>query len=202
MAIADYAELRTVYKEPGPRAAQKVLNYLDEHSANFIALSPLCVIATSNADGRADASPRGGPPGFVKLMDKCTLMLPDLPGNDQVDSFQNLVENPGIGLLFFVPGMNETLRVNGLAELVTDASILDPVKIKRRTPVSGLRITVEEVFLHCGRSLIRSRFWNPSVKIERSSYPTYGEVLADQINGANATEIDDSEDKANRQRLY
>ena len=202
MAIADYAELRTVYKEPGPRAAQKVLNYLDKHSANFIDLSPLCVIATANADGRADASPRGGPPGFVKLMDECTLMLPDLPGNDQVDSFQNLVENPGIGLLFFVPGMNETLRVNGLAELVTDASVLDPVKIKRRTPVSGLRITVEEVFLHCGRSLIRSRFWNPSVKIERSSYPTYGEVLADQINGANAKEIDDSEDKANRQRLY
>ena len=202
MAIADYSELRTVYKEPGPRAEQKVLDYLDEHSANFIALSPLCVIATANAEGRADASPRGGPPGFVKLMDKRTLMLPDLPGNDQVDSFQNLVEKPGIGLLFFVPGMNETLRVNGCAEVVTDASVLDPVKIKRRTPVSGLQITVEEAFLHCGRSLIRSRFWDPAVQIERSSYPTYGEVLADQIDGANAKEIDDSEDEANRQRLY
>ena len=202
MAIADYAELRTVYKEPGPRAAQKVLDYLDEHLAKFIALSPLCVIATANAKGQTDASPRGGPPGFVKLVNERMLMLPDMPGNDQVDSFQNLVENPGIGLLFFVPGMNETLRVNGFGEIVTDASVLDPAKVKRRTPVSGLQITVEEAFLHCGRSLIRSRIWDPSVRIERSAYPTYGEVLADQINGADAKEIDKSEDEANRQRLY
>ena len=105
-------------------------------------------------------------------------------------------------MLFFVPGMNETLRVKGKAEIVTGEEMLESMKVQRRAPVSGLRITVEEAFLHCGRALIRSRIWDPEVKIDRSQYPTYGEVLADQIAGADAKEIDDSEEEANRERLY
>ena len=135
-------------------------------------------------------------------MDDKTLLLPDRPGNNQVDSLQNIVENPGVGLLFFVPGMNETLRVKGKAEIVTNNDELESMTVKGRPPVSGLRITVEEAFLHCGRALIRSRVWDPDVQIARSEYPTYGQVLADQIAGADATEIDDSEDEANRERLY
>ena len=115
---------------------------------------------------------------------------------------QNIVENPGVGLLFLVPGMNETLRVKGKAEIVTDAGLLEPMKVKRRAPMSGLRITVEEAFLHCGRALIRSRIWDYEVQIDRSEYPTYGQVLGDQISGADAKEIDDSEEEANRERLY
>ena len=202
MGIDDYSELRTVYKPPAPRAAQKVLDYLDDHCQNFIALSPLCILSSANANGQADASPRGDPPGFVQILDDKTLLLPDRPGNNQVDSLQNIVQNPGVGLLFFVPGMNETLRVKGKAEIVTDDDILEPMKMRNRAPLSGLRVTVEEAFLHCGRALIRSRVWDPEVQIDRSDYPTYGQVLADQIAGADAMEIDDSEDEANRERLW
>lgn len=201
MSITDYSELRTVYKPPAPRAAQKVLDHLDDHCQNFIALSPLCILSSANADGQADASPRGDPPGFVQILDDKTLLLPDRPGNNQVDSLQNIVQNSGVGLLFFVPGMNETLRVKGKAEIVTDDDLLEPMKIRNRAPISGLRVTVEEAFLHCGRALIRSRVWDPEAQIDRSDYPTYGQVIADQIVGADAKEIDDSEDEANRERL-
>ena len=138
----------------------------------------------------------------MKVLDEKTLLLPDRPGNNQVDSLRNIVENPGVGLLFFVPGMNETLRVKGKAEIVTEDEHLGSTTVKGRAPISGLRVTVEEAFLHCGRALIRSRLWDPEVQIDRSSYPTYGQVLADQIAGANAKQIDDSEDEANRDRLY
>ena len=202
MTVTNDTELRTVYRPPAPRAAQKVLDHLDIHCRNFIELSPFCVLSSSNADGQADASPRGDPPGFVKVLDDKTLLLPDRPGNNQVDSLQNIVENPGVGLLFFVPGMNETLRVKGKAEITTDAELLEPLAVGRRPPLSGLKIAVEEAFLHCGRALIRGRIWDADAQIDRSTYPTYGQVLADQIAGADARQIDADEDEANRERLY
>ncbi len=202
MTIDSTAELRTVYKPPAPRATQKVLDHLDIHCRDYIALSPLCVLSTASAHGQPDASPRGDPPGFVQVLDEKTLLLPDRPGNNQVDSLQNIVENPSVGLLFFVPGMNETLRVKGKAEIVIDEEALKPMQERGRAPLSGLKVTVEEAFLHCGRSLIRSRAWDPESRIDRSVYPSYGQVLADQIAGASAKEIDASEEEANRERLY
>ncbi|MDE2780288.1 MAG: pyridoxamine 5'-phosphate oxidase family protein [Chloroflexota bacterium] len=202
MTISNRGELRETYRPPAPRAAQKVLDRLDEHCRNFIALSPFCVLSTSNADGQPDASPRGDPPGFVRVLDERTLLLPDRPGNNQVDSLQNVVENPRVGLLFFVPGMNETLRVKGRAEIVTGQGLLEPLAVGGRAPLSGLRVTVEEAFLHCGRALLRGRLWDPSARIERSCYPSYGQVLADQIAGADAGRIDAEEAEANRERLY
>ncbi len=202
MDIANQTELRQTYREPAPRAQQKVLDHIDGHARDFIALSPFCVISSLGADGRQDTSPRGDPPGFVAVLDEHTLLVPDRPGNNQVDSLQNVIAHPEVGLLFLVPGMNETLRVSGTAEIVTDAALLDPLSVGSKAPLSGLRITVEEVFLHCGRSLIRSRLWDPEAQIDRSCYPTYGQVLADQISGANAAEIDASEDEANREQLY
>ena len=202
MTASRAGELRTIYREPNARAALKVLDHLDAHCRNFIALSPFLVLSTASAQGRTDASPRGEPPGFVAVPDARTLLIPDRPGNNQIDSLQNLVEQPHVGLLFFVPGMNETLRVKGTAEIVTDPALLAPLSVGGRVPVSALRVTVEEAFLHCGRALIRSRLWDPSVQIERSGFPSYGQVLADQIAGADAREIDAAEDEANRTRLY
>lgn len=201
-AVASYSELREVYREPLPRASQKVLDHLDVHCRRFIEMSPFCVLSSTGANGRADASPRGDPPGFVKVVDEHTLLIPDRPGNNQVDSLQNILNHPVVGLLFFVPGMNETLRVCGSAEIVTDEEALEPLSVGGKAPLSGLKITVKDAFLHCGRALIRSRLWDPEAQIDRSAYPTYGQVLAEQIAGANANTIDAEEDEANRNKLY
>lgn len=203
MAIDTMEQLRTVYRPPAPRAELKVLDRLDAHCRNFIALSPFYVISSARADGRADASPRGDPPGsLAHVLDDATLLLPDRPGNRQVDTLMNLVERPYVGLLFFVPGLTETLRINGRADIFTDPALLELLAIKGKPPISVLKVAVEEAFLHCAKALIRARLWDPSAQVERSCYPTYGQVLADQIEGADARQIDDGEAKSARTELY
>ena len=203
MAIDTLAELRQVYRPPAARAGLKVLDHLDVHCRKFIALSPFYVISSARADGRADASPRGDPPGsLAHVLDHRTLLLPDRPGNRQVDTLMNLIERPYVGLVFFVPGLTETLRVNGRAELSTEAELLRPLAIKGKLPICVLRVTVEEAFLHCAKALIRARLWEPDAQVERSCFPTYGRVLADQIAGADAAEIDAGEQESARTELY
>ena len=178
-----------------------MLDHIDVHTRNFLALSPFCVLNSVNANGDLDASPRGDPPGFVAVLDRRTLLMPDRVGNNQVDSLRNIVEHPNVGLLFFVPGMNETLRVNGRAEIVTDPELLEPLSIRGRPPLSGLKITVHEVFLHCAKAVVRARLWDAKVQIDRSIYPTYGRVIADQIKGEDANAIDAYEEEACTVRL-
>ncbi len=202
MPITSESELRKVYGEPSDRSQQKVLECLDRHCRRFIALSPFCVLSTAGADGRTEVSPRGDIPGFVAAPDERTLLIPDRPGNNRTDSLRNVVAQPRVGLLFLVPGMNETLRVSGTAEIVTDADVLEPLAMNGRLPVSVLRVTVERAFLHCAKALIRARLWDPAAQVERSSLPTYGQMLADQIRGADAAAIDASLDEAARNRLY
>ena len=136
------------------------------------------------------------------MPDDKTLLLPDRPGNRQVDTLMNLVERPHVGLVFFVPGLTETLRVNGRAEISTEPEHLEPLAINGRLPISVLKVTVEEAFLHCAKALIRARLWETDARVERSRYPTYGQVLADQIAGADATEIDTGEAESARTELY
>jgi len=203
VAIDTLEGLRTVYRPAAPRAELKVLKRLDAHCRKFIDLSPFYVISSARADGRADASPRGDPPGsLVHVLDDRTLLLPDRPGNRQVDTLTNLVERPHVGLLFFVPGFTETLRINGWAEISTDPKLLEPLAIKGKPPISVLKVTVEEAFLHCAKALIRARLWDPAAQVERSCFPTYGQVLADQIAGADAREIDAGEAESARTELY
>lgn len=183
-AINTPEELRSTYRPPAPRAELKVLDHLDVHCRKFIALSPFYVITSTRADGRPDASPRGDPPGsLAHIPDDKTLLLPDRPGNRQVNTLMNLVERPYVGLLFFIPGFTETLRVNGRAKISTDPSLREPLAIKGKLPISVLKVTVEEAFLHCAKALIRAQLWDAESQIERSCYPTYGQVLADQIAG-------------------
>ena len=203
MAIDSVAQLRAVYRPPRARSGLKVLDHLDVHCRNFLAQSPLCVISSSRADGRADASPRGDLPGsLAHVLDDRTLLLPDRPGNRQLDTLTNLVERPCVGLVFFVPGWNETLRINGSVEIVIDREYLAPLAVRGKLPILVLKVTVEEAYLHCAKALIRARVWEPEARVERSRFPTYGEVLADQIAGADAAEIDADSAASARTDLY
>ncbi|MCW3474719.1 pyridoxamine 5'-phosphate oxidase family protein [Limobrevibacterium gyesilva] len=179
-AITDAEALRVHYGPVSTLAANKVLTRLDAHCRAFIGLSPFLVLATADGQGGADASPRGDAPGFVAVLDDTTLLLPDRPGNKRVDSYRNILAHPGVGLIFFVPGVDETVRVNGTARVVTGAELLAQVPAQGKIPATGLLITVQEAFFHCGKALIRSKLWDPASRIERKSFPTLGRIIADQ----------------------
>ncbi len=200
--ITDPAGLREHFGAVSPLAANKALPKLDAHCRRFIALSPFAVLATSDGQGGMDASPRGDAPGFVAILDDNTLLLPDRPGNRRVDSFSNILANPGVALIFFVPGIDETVRVNGRARVTTDADLLSRVEAQGKVPKTGLLITVEETYFHCGKALIRSRLWDPAVQIERKAFPTLGQVIADQVAGVEAATADAGIDASYRDKLY
>ena len=140
------------------------------------------MLSTSNLVGKLDSSPRGGDPGFVEIIDDKTVLIPDTKGNNRIDSLINITENPNIGCLFLIPGVNETLRINGMAEIRTDSGFLEFFSGYRNKPVSVIRIEVEEVFLHCAKALMRSKLWQEESKIERSRFPTMGQMINDQLN--------------------
>jgi len=180
--IADETALRALHHTPMSRATDKVLRALDGYCRRVIALSPFCVIATQGSKG-ADVSPRGDPPGFVRVLDERTLLVPDRVGNNRLDAMANLLANPRIGMLFLVPGMNETLRINGTARITDDARLLGQCAIANRPPKVGLVINVEEAFLHCAKAFVRSSFWDASKHIDRASLPSYAEMLLDHVGG-------------------
>lgn len=195
-------DLRAHYGEQSDLVKRKVLTRLDPHCRSFIAASPFLVIATADESGACDASPKGDAPGFVAVLDERTLVIPDRPGNKRVDSLGNLLGNPQVGLIFFVPGMNETLRVNGRAEITTDPALLSPLAVKGKQPVSGILIRVEEAYLHCGKALIRSRLWDPETRIDRKAFPSLGKMVADQVDGIDADEAQAHVEESYRERLY
>ncbi len=179
--IAGRDALRSVYKPANPRSVAKQLQRLDRHCRRFVELSPFLILGSSGPAGQ-DVSPRGGPPGFVKARDAETLLIPDFPGNNRLDSLENLLENDSIGLLFLVPGVDETLRVNGRASIETDPALRALATVDGRLPITILRVRVEQVYLHCGKALMRSALWDPASRIERSTLPSMGEMLKEQID--------------------
>ncbi len=180
--ITDEKSLRAQHHQPMSRATDKVLTELDEHCLKIIALAPFCVVSSQGPDG-ADVSPRGDPPGFVRVLDSRTLLLPDRVGNNRLDAMANLLVNPRVGLLFLVPGMNETLRINGTARITNDARLLAPCAIDNRPPKVGLMIAIEEAFLHCAKALVRSALWDETRHINRAILPSYAVMLLDHVNG-------------------
>ena len=157
--ISSVEALRAHYGTPSTIARDKVLAKLDEHCCRFITHSPFLILSSVDLSGNMDTSPRGDKAGFVQVRDAQTLMIPDRMGNKRLDSLQNIVTNPGVGLLFLVPGVNETLRVNGTANISTDPSLLELFKVRDRLPVSVIVVTVNEAFLHCAKALVRSTLW-------------------------------------------
>lgn len=193
---------RDLYPAPSPLAVAKQIDHLDPHAIRFIARSPFLVMATADAEGRCDASPRGDAPGFVEVVDAHTLLIPDRPGNNRVDSLSNLATNPQVGLLFFVPGVLETLRVNGRAELTTDAARLAGLAVAERVPRSALVVRVEEVFFHCGKALKRSALWDQAGHAAPGEIPSLGRILADQTGRIGVQEAEARVATGYRDHLY
>lgn len=179
--ITTLEALRQLYGPASERSLKKEMPSLDPHATRFIELSPFVVLASSDADGQMDASPRGGDAGFVRVLNTQTVLIPDSPGNNRLDTLENIVSTGRLGLLFMVPGFDETLRINGQAVLSTDPSDLALCVDARRTPKLVIRVTVDSVYLHCAKAFMRSQLWDPSRHPDRSKLPNMGEMLRDQI---------------------
>lgn len=199
--VTSEADLRALHQAPMSRATDKVLNHIDRHCRAILELSPFCVISTQGPDG-ADISPRGDPPGFLRILNERTLLLPDRIGNNRLDAFMNLLENSRIGLLVLVPGMGETLRINGTAKITDDARLLEGSTVQGRAPKVGLIITVEEAFLHCPKAIIRSGLWDVSKHIDRAQLPSYAAMLLDHVQGLTPEENDRQSDVMAARGLY
>lgn len=176
MAITDEPALRDLLGEPADVVRAKVADRLNELTRQFVDRSPFALVATSAPDGTCDVSPRGDPPGFVKVLDDRTLLLPERPGNRLADTLRNVLRNPHLGLLFVIPGIGDTLRVNGRATIVTDQDLLEPCAVEGKVPKLGLLIEVDEVFTHCSKAFLRSQLWDPERHVDRSELPTSGEI--------------------------
>jgi len=160
-AVTDLAELRALVGEPSELAKKKQIDHLDAHCVEFIAHAPFLVLATADAAGDCDASPKGDAPGFVMVLDERHLVIPDRPGNKRFDGMRNILENPHVGLIFFVPGRDETLRVNGRATVTRDQTLLDRMEVGGKRPTLAIGVEVEEVFMHCAKAFKRSGLWHP-----------------------------------------
>lgn len=182
--IADEHSLRSLFHATHELAVQKCQTSLDEHARAFIERSPFLCIGTQNLDGKADVSPRGDPSGFVTILDPHTLAIPDRPGNNRLDSLVNILANPSVGLLFIIPGFDDTLRVNGQASLVTDPELLESMCVNDRMPKLAIVVKVSTVFMHCAKAFRRSKLWNPDHFQDRSEMPSLVKIILDQTTGA------------------
>jgi PPOX class probable FMN-dependent enzyme len=180
MHITTLDQLRQLYAQPTERAVKKQIAALDRHCRRFIELSPFVLLATTGAAHQLDASPRGGEPGFCKVTDGGALLIPDAPGNNRLDSFENIVTTAQVGLLFLIPGFDETLRVNGRAVLSQDEAELLACRSEKRTPKLVIRVDVEAAYLHCAKAFMRSRLWDPAARVERGALPTSGRMISEQ----------------------
>jgi len=191
MTIDSIEQLRALYPPPTDRAVRKQLPALDVHCRRFIELSPFVVLASSSKAGAMDASPRGGEPGFVKAPDERTLLIPDAPGNNRLDTLENIVGTGKIGLFFMIPGIEETLRVNGTARLSSSHAHLDRFSGEKRLPKLVIEVAVAEAYLHCAKALMRSNLWKVSSQVERSMLPTMGQMINSQTGIETPAETQD-----------
>lgn len=195
--------LRAVYRQPGERAVQKELRALEEHSRSFIARSPFVLIGSQDDAGNADVTPKGDKPGFVAVLDDTTLAIPDRPGNNRLDTWENFLVNPAVGLLFLIPGMNETLRVNGTARITADEELRNRLAVDGKPPITVLIVAVSACYMHCAKAFMRSELWKPETWPDRAAMPTLGQILIDQIAmSQSAGEVDKALDEAYAKTMW
>lgn len=180
--VTDHEALRALYKSPpGDAALRKELKGLDAHCASFIQRSPFVLIGSSDGNGNADVTPKGDKPGFAAILDSRTIAIPDRPGNNRLDTLENIIANPAVGLLFLIPGMNETLRVNGRARITADATLRERLAVDGKAPLSVIVVEVLAAYMHCAKAFMRSQLWQPETWPDRASMPTLGAILRDQL---------------------
>ena len=200
--IHSEAQLRALIGQPAPLACAKIADRLNAATRLFIERSPFVCLATSDAAGHGDLSPRGDPAGFVRILDERTLLMPERPGNRLADSLRNILANPQVGLLFIVPGVTDTLRVNGRATLPTDAALLAPSAVEGKPPLLGLLIDIEEAYTQCAKAFLRSQLWDPTRFVDPASMPTGGQVhRAIQGEGFDADQYDNERAERYRRRV-
>jgi hypothetical protein len=186
-AVSDETELRGLYKEPMELAILKQLDRLDGHCRNFLAHSPFAVIGSTRPGRGTDVSPRGDAPGFARVLDDHTIAIPDRPGNNRLDTMSNIMIDSEVGLLFFIPGIDETLRINGTARLSREPELLAASAVNGREPRLIILVTVREVFLHCGKALKRSKLWHDDYRVDRHSFPSLGRMIVEQTKSSKVT---------------
>lgn len=179
--ITSRDELRRVYKPASENSLRKELKALDSHCVSFIGRSPFVLIGTSDGKGHADVTPKGDRPGFVAVLDHRTVAIPDRPGNNRLDTLENLLAEPSIGLLFLIPGMDETLRINGSAKITADDGLRARFEVDGKLPQSVILVEVEAAYMHCAKAFMRSQLWYPETWPARASMPTLGQILKDQL---------------------
>lgn len=192
-AIGTIEELRALYGAPGVRSVQKQMSRLDAHAKAFLAKSPFVLIGSSAPGKRPDVSPKGDQPGFAAVIDDTHIAIPDRPGNKRLDTYENVLASPQVGLLFLLPGMDETLRVNGTAQIRIDDALLDRCAHDGKRPISVLLVAAQEVYFHCAKAFMRSGLWDAGKQIDRTTMPTFGAMLKDQIGLAGAVQDIDRE---------
>jgi PPOX class probable FMN-dependent enzyme len=202
--ITSEDELRELLGWPSERARDKTITALDQHCRDLIGASPIAFLATTNADGSVDVAPKGDPAGFVQVLDDNTIVIPDRPGNRRFDGLTNLVTNPGIGLIFLIPGMRETLRVNGTATLVNDPELLKSLAMNGKDPWLAIVVDVKEAFMHCSKAFLRSDLWEPETWPSRDSLPSMACVLNDHAfaGKGNVEEMEAQMPSTNKNDLY
>ena len=185
--IEEKSTLRAKMGEVSELAAKKTLARLDKYARTYIERSPFLCIGTANENGHADVSPRGDPPGFVRIIDDKTIIIPDRPGNNRADTMQNIIANPQVGILFLIPGIDDTLRINGKAAIIDDPAELASLAINGRPPKLGIKVKIEEVFFHCAKAFRRSKLWEQDSHVDRSFLPGLAHMVMEQ---ARACEVD------------
>lgn len=174
--------LRTIYAQPAEPVRKKAFPHLDKHSRHYLELSPFFCIGSNRPDGLGDVSPRGGEPGFVQALDDRHIAFPDRPGNNRLDTLVNILHQPAVGLLFFLPGVNDMMRINGIACITTREDLMQRFVHDGKRPRTVVVIETREVYFHCSKALRRSDLWNPDKRIPKGGFPTLGQIARDQFN--------------------
>jgi len=201
--VADKEMLREIIGEPLPIVANKEMPRLDKYCRQFIEMSPFLCLGTAAADGHIDMSPRGDPAGFVKVVDDRTVVIPDRQGNQRVDSMLNITENPNVGVIFFLPGVEETLRIRGRATITRDPGLLSGMEVNGKAPKLGILVAIDAVFFQCAKALMRSKLWHPETPIKRSEFPSFGQIARDQRRPhLTVEEVEGQIQESYRTRLY